>query len=99
MTAIIPIIVPVDTTPETCPKCGKVEDKVTTCRHCKHEYKGGDTRWYHTLIAVMVIILFVLTVIWGFFTMLEWLFDPFEKNSLLEVVRGQWEWLRGIRIW
>ena len=37
-----PVIVPIVEKQATCPECGKPEETVTVCKHCKHEYPESE---------------------------------------------------------
>lgn len=60
MMTIMPVIIPVDTTPSKCPECGKDEDKIEVCNHCGYEYpkekRGKLMAWWKFFVLICGII-------------------------------------------
>lgn len=75
------IILPLmhNSTPPTCPSCGRPEDKVTICRHCKHEYDSRPGFVEGVLIALLVFVIFFVG-----FGVIEW---AIEGGTLLTVLQ------------
>lgn len=52
-----------DHEPIRCPECGKIENKIMICKHCKHEYEDEDednTKWYEWIIPICISILIII---------------------------------------
>jgi len=94
----LPIIIPTESEPDVCPECGRSEDIKRVCRHCGYEYpeSSEDFRWYHILAGIVFILLAVVLFCWILWTLIEWLSW---SDSLVDVLKDQWEWLKSIRIW
>lgn len=91
---IPPVIPPGRPSEDTCPKCGKEEDIVTTCRHCGYEYEDQPQTFGQVFFSVIV----VIVGIWVLSTLLWWLVVNFDNQSLWEILQAQWEWIKAIRI-
>ncbi len=97
MNMITPIIIPMRSSePSRCPECGKPEDIKQVCRHCGHEYsEEGVSGWW-----VLWLILGTVAALWLLSTVVYWLLEQgFSNPTLLEVLKEQGEFFRGLRIW
>ena len=90
---MIPIIIPIPTgggKDPVCPRCGRPEDKKTTCGNCGYKYPEGGGG----CLLVVVVPAFIGLFCWFILTAFQWL-TPWEGNpSLEEVLRNQWEWVQ-----
>jgi hypothetical protein len=96
MNRIVPIIIPIHSSePSRCPECGKTEDIKQVCRHCGHEYRDEEgSAWWGLWLIVGIVGL------WALSTVGYWLMEQdFSKPTLLEVLKAQGEFFRGLRIW
>jgi hypothetical protein len=94
----IPIIVPIDSSPSTCPECGKVEDIKRVCRHCGYEYKDCDPTTFRDWLGVFV----VVVVIWAGITVLIWLLQTGTERypaTLVRCFECQWEFIKSLKVW
>lgn len=97
MNTIMPIIVPMNQ--PACPACGRKEKKVEVCQHCGHEYMGEPIGFWDVLVGLSVIGF----IVWAVVTIIWWLIeqDTFmgqKAPSLWEVIKSQWEFIKGLRI-
>ena len=94
MNTIIPIIIPIHSS--RCPECGKPEDIKQVCKHCGHEYRDEESSgWW-----VLWLILGTIATLWLLFTVGDWLIEQgFGKPTLLDVLKAQGAFFRGLRIW
>jgi hypothetical protein len=83
--------------PPLCPQCHRIAHKITICRNCGYQYQSslsfGD---------VLILIGLFLVVTWFAVTMMNWLgqSDLYErKKSLVEVLKGQWEYIKSLKIY
>jgi len=100
MHTVTPVIIPMSSESYRCPQCHAVEDIKRTCRHCGYEYaEGSGLDWRGWLVVIGAFV----TVGWLIITILDWLgggSSPYgQRDSLVEVLRGQWGWLKQIRLW
>lgn len=66
------------------------------CRHCGHEYEEENftSGWDEFLSWITVIGIFILAI-YILITLCSWLmFD----ESLVDTIKGQWEWIKSKRI-
>ena len=92
-TTIIPVIIPIE--PSRCPKCGKTEDIKRVCRHCGQEYKDDNS-------GLVGVILILLVGAWVVCTVGYWLLEQTSLGpppTLFDVLKGQVQFFRGLRIW
>jgi len=95
---ILPVIVPVNTSPTLCPECGRPENKKIVCRHCDYEYVEEPT----TRLEISIGVIFLCIIIWLLVTGIYWFVDNGEfgdHQTLFQIIAGQWEWLKTLRIW
>ena len=85
---------PINTEEDKCPSCGKEEDVVEVCKHCGYEYKDEPL----SFIDRCVIFLIISFAIWFIVVMAHWLLFNFDNNSLFEIIKGQWTWLKALRV-
>lgn len=78
--------------PPHCPECGRLENTVTTCRHCGHEYAEDDAGFLPLIMGLGI----VATAVYFLWTMASWFIGD---ASLVEVLKAQWEWLKNLRVW
>jgi len=97
MNTVTPIVVPISDEPDTCPQCGRAENKKEVCCHCGYEYKEEDTPWWVPFVAIGMLIGIVVLVVWFLFTMTEWIFGA--DATLWEILKSQWKSLSGLRIY
>ena len=76
-TTIIPVPVHIRHQPPKCPKCKREENKITTCRHCGHEYKNDELGYLVFIVGMAVIISIVLLITF----LLDWMIDCNIKNK------------------
>jgi len=93
-----PIIVPIVSSggsDSRCPECGKTENIKRVCAYCGHEYKESSSSGWEILFMFLIVTLITVFVGWFLFTLVDWLtgWEP-----LREVLKGQWEWLRNLKI-
>lgn len=82
--------------PDRCPKCERIEDIKMVCRKCGYEYPDEPERWYQSnWFFILTLIAATPILLWLFFTVLHWLVS---ETSLQSVLKSQWEWFRGIRV-
>jgi uncharacterized paraquat-inducible protein A len=94
--APLPIIIHTNNEPERCPQCKHEEDIKRVCRNCGHEYKAEDDekiRWKEVIVIWAVL----LGGLWLLITVTGWLVGY--KQSLVEILKCQWQWLTSLRIW
>lgn len=84
--------------PPHCPECGKLENTVTTCRHCGYEYEEEDD-WTLLFIKITIAVGAPLLFAYTILTLISWLNPRDGSPTLWEVIKGQWEWARHLRIW
>lgn len=89
----IPIVVP--QSPSTCPSCGNIESRKTTCRHCDYEYKDEGSG----CLIVLGAIAFSVVFLWVLLTILAWTMPFRDSTTLVEVLIAQWKWLTSLRVW
>ena len=90
----MPIIIPASD-PVRCPECGKVEKKIEVCAHCGHEYKKEPLTTFENILAPILLVLIGVFVVWFVVTVAEWFVSD---HSLVEVLKSQWDWAKGLRI-
>lgn len=95
---IMPVIIPVNTSPKLCPKCGKPENKQVICKHCGYEYVDEPL----SDCDIFVVFISACVVIWLLITVIYWFADNGEfgdHQTLWQIIVGQWEWLKALRLW
>lgn len=98
MNTVIPIIVPINSEEDHCPKCGKPENIVKTCNHCGYKYVKENTSFVEAIGVATLVVIAVLLFVWVMFIIFEWL-DQTPYVSLVDVIKSQIDWLKSIRIW
>ena len=92
------IVVPISSPPDpTCPNCGKPEKKKTICAHCGYTYEP-DGGFFWGCASVVLIIVFA---VWLLLTLGYWMLNSDmygDDFTLLNVLKGQWEWVRHLRL-
>lgn len=87
--------------PNKCPKCNKPEQIKEACSHCNYEYKD-ETTLLEAIIGLSkcVIVLYIIITIIYWLSVNECGQDIWSTTrcSLLDVVKNQWDWLKGIKI-
>lgn len=91
---VTPIVIPIQSEKDKCPKCGRDEAKIEVCKHCGHEYKDEPLTFGEGCVVALII----LIIVWFIVTMINWLFINFDNESLFEIIKGQWAWLTGLKI-
>jgi len=94
MMQVMPIIIPIQGTPDRCPECHEIENVIKVCAHCGHEYKdkGLPSIANKLLIYGMVgIVSLLLVLIWLSASALMLGYETFP-----EVVNHQWAWLKSL---
>lgn len=97
MNTIQPIIIPVSSSKEQCPKCHADKETKEVCTHCGYEYPEEPwtiTDTFYLFVLIISILVAIVIFGWIVFTLLEWLID---EKPLLEVLGKQWEWVKRIR--
>jgi len=81
---------------DVCPACGKPESIKVVCGHCGHEYAVDSDDG-----GVDVDLIVLAVIVWVLFTIIWWLMDQCinPRPTLLDILRTQWNFLRGLRIW
>ena len=92
---VTPVVVSDNNEKPKCPSCGNDEKKIEVCKHCGHEYKDESL----TFLDGCVIALIILFIIWFLVTIINWLFVNWDNESLFEIIKGQWAWLKALRIY
>jgi hypothetical protein len=64
------------------------------CRNCGYEYEDDKELTWKEIIVMWAAILGGL---WLLITTGYWLRE--HDQSLVEIVKGQWQWLKSLRIW
>lgn len=81
MNTITPIIIPVSSEPERCPKCGKTEDRREVCGHCGYEYPESDgLKWWEVILLVLIFISVMVLL----FSFAIWAMDYSNEQSFVE---------------
>ena len=99
---ITPVVIPVIVHEEedVCPNCGKPEEIIEVCKHCKHEYEE-DEDFNITWWDITSVILFFIWILWIICILFDWLFMADRgysyKNSLREELSEQVEWFKDIK--
>lgn len=80
---------------DRCPNCHCVEDTVTktVCNKCGYEYEEEDD-----IVAseVFIALLILVVFIYLFSTIFWWCVND---DSLLQVIKNQWNWIKGRKVW
>lgn len=97
MSIIMPIIIPIHSEPDYCPKCGKEENIKTVCAHCGHVYIKKSTSWWKIPITFLVVIFIVVVFLGVLITIVTWLVNG--DISLFETLKNQWKWFNELRVW
>lgn len=83
--------------PERCPNCHKEEDVKEVCKHCDFEYPSEESLSWQDICMGL---LFVFMFFWLIGTLLCWFANSsMHDSTLLDILKGQWEWLTNLRIW
>jgi hypothetical protein len=90
------IPMPISSETPRCPNCGKEEEIIETCAHCGHHYED-DSDPYLTFWSWFTIISLTIIVIWILCTVMWWMMD--NDPSLLQVIKSQWEFIKGLKIY
>jgi hypothetical protein len=72
----------------TCEKCGY---------HGSEEETSTD-RWWHVPAFTVGILALGVVAVWIGVIMTEWL-NAYSNETLVEVLKGHWEWITSRRIW
>ena len=94
---IIPIIIPSAT--DKCPKCQKDEDIKQVCRHCGYEYVEEESNGWDYVRGLAVIFLTISCFLWVVLTLMDWIAGVEHGTTLVDVLKGQVEWVKLLRIW
>lgn len=94
MNTVTPIVIQISSSGSShCPECGKQENIKRVCRHCGHEYRDDDVSGWRMFLFIVG----VFFVLWVFLTVGYWLLEQsYHRLTLLEVLKGQWEFFRGL---
>lgn len=97
----MPMMIPTssDSTPDTCPECGKVEKTKTVCVWCGHEYKEKAWSNWEIFGVISISIAVIAISIYVLFTIGFWLDDNPSNESLRQIVCDQWTWLKSKKVW
>ena len=67
MNTPMPIIIPISSDVEKCPKCNNTENKKTVCRNCGYEYKDENFTIAQILSVIFIMIIaFVVSLFFSF---------------------------------
>ncbi len=90
-----PVIIATPREDPKCPSCNKDEKIIKICKHCGHEYKNEPITFLEAIIGILII----LFGSWFVCTIGCWLIINPSNDSLFEIIQGQWEWLKEVRIY
>jgi hypothetical protein len=91
------LFIPIDNSPDLCPKCGREEDTVVVCRNCGHEYECESSFNYYLKVCLSIVA--VLIILWLCVTIMCWLAPLDSPTTLVGVLKSQWEYIKQLRIW
>jgi len=89
-----PIIIPVNNETDECPSCGKEENKIEICKHCGYEYKEEPI----SLIGSILVLLIIFVIAWVAVVVLSWLFANYDNESLLEIIKSHYCWVKSLKV-
>jgi len=79
----MPIIIPISSNVEKCPKCNNAENKKTVCRNCGYEYKNEYFTIVQILFVIFIIIIALGVVLFILFSVFRWI----DGQTLLEAAK------------
>jgi hypothetical protein len=92
ITSTTPIFISVPREPDRCPKCNEIENKKVVCRHCGYEYKDDDDFSFWDWVGIIAIVSI------GLYTLVTILCWFMSGDTLLKLLKSQWEWLSSLKI-